>query len=277
MRRDQPHTPHARDIAGASWDPGQYVKFADHRVRPAIDLIGRIPLAAPRRIYDLGCGTGNVTRMLADRWPAADVVGIDHSPQMLKQARATPSRVRWQHGDLADWQPDGTPSLLFANAVIHWLPDHRSLITRLWSLLPAGGCLAVQAPMSWDLSSHRLMRETLAGGGAGGAPLGDTELRRAMASRSLHEPAFYYDLLASDAAHLDVWTTEYLHALTGTDAVLEWVTATSLRPILAGLGDADRATFLDRYRERLMRAYPPRPDGITLYPFRRLFFVAVRG
>ena len=98
-----------------------------------------------------------------------------------------------------------------------------------------------------------------------------------MASRSLHDPGFYYDLLAADAVHLDVWTTEYLHALTGTDAVLEWVTATSLRPILAGLGDADRATFLDRYRERLRRAYPPRPDGTTLYPFLRLFFVAVRG
>ena len=125
--------------------------------------------------------------------------------------------------------------------------------------------------MSWELPSHRLMRETLADGGAEGSPLGDAELRRAVASRGLHDPGFYYDLLAADAAHLDVWTTEYLHALTGTDAVLEWP-ATSLRPILAGLGAADRTTFLDRYRERLARAYPPRPDGVTLYPCRRLFF-----
>ncbi len=277
MRSDQPHTPHAREIAGASWDPGQYLKFADHRLRPAVDLMARIPLTDPLRIYDLGCGTGNVTRMLADRWPAAAVVGIDHSPQMLKQARATPARVRWQHGDLADWKPEEAPSLLFSNAVIHWLPDHRSLIGRLWSLLPPGGCLAVQAPMSWDLPSHRLMRETLAGGGARGEPLGGTRLRQATESRGLSDPDFYYDLLAADATHLDVWTTEYLHALTGTDAVLEWVTATSLRPILAGLGDADRVIFLDRYRERLRSAYPPRPDGTTLYPFLRLFFVAVRG
>ena len=277
MRRDQPHEAHARDIAGASWDPGQYLKFADHRLRPAVDLMGRIPLADPVRIYDLGCGTGNVTRMLADRWPDAAVGGMDHSPQMLQQARATPSRVRWQHGDLAEWQPEAIPSLLFSNAVIHWLPDHRSLIPRLWSLLPPGGCLAVQAPMSWDLPSHRLMRETLADGGAGGTPLGCTELRRAVASRWLHDPEFYYDLLAADAVHLDVWTTEYLQALTGTDAVLEWVTATSLRPILAGLGDADRETYLNAYRERLRCEYPSRPDGTTLYPFRRLFFVAVRG
>ena len=277
MRRDQPHEAHARDIAGASWDPGQYLKFADHRLRPAMDLMGRIPLAHPAHIYDLGCGSGNVTRMLADRWPDAAVGGMDHSPQMLQQARATPSRVRWQHGDLAEWQPEATPSLLFSNAVIQWLPDHRSLIPRLWSLLPPGGCLAVQAPMSWDLPSHRLMRETLAGGGVGGTPLGNTELRRAVASRWLHDPEYYYELLAADAVHLDVWTTEYLHALTGSDAVLEWVTATSLRPILAGLGDADRETYLNEYRERLRRAYPSRPDGTTLYPFRRLFFVAVRG
>ena len=119
--------------------------------------------------------------------------------------------------------------------------------------------------------------ETLVGGGAEGGPLGNAALRRAAASPGLYDPGFYYDLLATDAAHLEMWTTEYLHALTGTDAVLEWVTATSLRPILAGLGAADRAIFLDRYRERLSHAYPQRPDGITLYPFCRLFFVAVRA
>ena len=269
--------PHARDIAGESWDPAQYLKFSDHRLRPALDLMARVPLADPRRIYDLGCGSGHITRMLADRWPAATVVGMDNSPQMLAQARAAPSRVHWEQGDLADWQPAATPSLLFSNAVIQWLPDHGALIPRLWSLLPAGGCLAVQAPMSWDQASHRLMRETLAGGGAGSSPLGGTPLRQAVDNRWLHEPDFYYDLLASDAAHIEVWTTEYLQTLTGADPVLEWVTATGLRPILAGLGDADRATFLNKYGKRLRLAYPRRPDGITLYPFRRLFFVAVRG
>ena len=269
--------PHARDIAGESWDPAQYLKFSDHRLRPALDLMARVPLADPRRICDLGCGSGHITRMLADRWPAATVAGMDNSPQMLAQARATPSRVHWEQGDLADWQPAATPSLLFSNAVIQWLPEHGALIPRLWSLLPAGGCLAVQAPMSWEQASHRLMRETLAAGGTGGSPLGGTELRQAVDNRWLHEPDFYYDLLAADAAHIEVWTTEYLQALTGADPVLEWVTATSLRPILAGLGDADRATFLNQYGERLRSAYPRRADGTTLYPFRRLFFVAVRG
>ena len=269
-------TPHAREFAGESWDPAQYLKFSDHRLRPALDLIERVPLAEPSRIYDLGCGSGHITRLLADRWPQAAVVGMDNSPQMLAKARATPSRVHWEQGDLAHWQPAEVPSLLFSNAAIQWLPEHRTLIPRLWSLLPAGGCLAVQAPLSWDQPSHRLMRDTLADGGAGGSPLGSAELRHAVGNRWLHEPAFYYDLLATDADHIEVWTTEYLQALTGADPVLEWVAATGLRPILAGLGDADRATFLDRYRARLRHAYPRRADGITLYPFHRLFFVAVR-
>ena len=268
--------PHARDVAGRSWDPGQYLKFADHRLRPALDLMGRIPLADPERIYDLGCGSGNVTRLLAERWPGAVVAGVDHSPEMLERARATPSRVRWQHGDLADWQPDAVPSLLYSNAVIQWLPDHRELIPRLWSLLPHGGCLAVQAPLSWEQPSHRLMRETLADGGAGGAPLGSAELRQAVNSRWLHEPDFYYDLLAPESAHLEVWTTEYQHALSGADAVLEWVTGTSLRPVLRALQGSERDAYLEQLRRRLKRAYSRRADGVTLYPFRRLFFVAVR-
>ena len=273
-------TPHAREFAGESWDPAQYLKFSDHRLRPALDLLARVPLADPRHIYDLGCGSGHITRLLADRWPTAGVVGMDNSPQMLAKARATPSRVHWEQGNLVDWHPAAAaapPSLLFSNAVVQWLPDHATLIPRLWSLLPAGGCLAVQAPLSWDQPSHRLMRETLADGGANGSPLGSSELRQAVENRWLHGPAFYYDLLAPGAAHIDVWTTEYLQALTGDDPVLEWVTATGLRPILTGLDDADRAAFLDQYRGRLRHAYPRREDGITLYPFHRLFFVAVHG
>jgi trans-aconitate 2-methyltransferase len=269
-------TPHQRDIAGESWDPGQYLKFADHRLRPALDLLGRIPLEQPRVIYDLGCGSGNVTGILAEAWPNARVVGVDNSPEMLAQAAETESRVQWQHGDLADWQPDTPPSVLYSNAVIQWVPDHQELVPRLWAMLPSGGCLAVQAPMSWDMPSHHIMRDTLTDGGPGDAPIGNVELRQAVGNRWVQNPDFYYDLLAPDAAHLDVWTTEYQHVLTGDDAVLEWVTGTGLRPILNGLNDADRDIYVEKYRQRLNREYPKRADGVTLYPFRRLFFVAVR-
>ncbi len=274
-------TPHQRDLAGESWDPGQYLKFADHRLRPALDLMGRIPLERPQVIYDLGCGSGNVTRLLADRWPQSDVIGMDNSPEMLAQAAGSgdgfaPTRVRWEEGDLAGWRPAETPSVFFSNAVIQWVPDHHELVPRLWGMLPPGGCLAIQAPLSWDMRSHQIMRETLENGGAGGQPIGSPNLRVAVGNRWVQDPDFYYDLLAPEADHLDVWTTEYQHVLTGDDAVLEWVTGTGLRPILNGLEDGERETYLAEYRRRLNAVYPKRPDGVTLYPFRRLFFVAIR-
>ncbi len=272
--------PHQRDLAGESWNPGQYLKFEDNRLRPALDLMGRIPLESPQVVYDLGCGSGNVTRLLADRWPDADVVGMDNSPEMLAQAAGdsdgSAGRIRWQTGDLADWRPDSTPSVLYSNAVIQWVPDHDELVPRLWAMLPPGGCLAVQAPLSWDMRSHQLMREALADGGPGGQAIGPAELRQAVGNRWVQDPDFYYDLLAPQSAHLDVWTTEYQHVLYGDDAVLEWVTGTGLRPILNGLNDNDRETYLAEYRRRLNAEYPKRADGVTLYPFRRLFFVAVR-
>ncbi len=275
-------TPHQRDIAGESWNPGQYLKFADHRLRPALDLMGRIPLENPQVIYDLGCGAGNVTRLLADRWPEADVVGMDNSPEMLERSASSESdgfrgRVRWQMGDLADWQPDATPSVFYSNAVLQWVPNHAELVPRLWGMLPAGACFAVQVPLSWDMRSHHLMRETLADGGPGGSALGSEGLRAAVGNRWVQDPDFYYDLLAANSAHLDVWTTEYQHVLTGEDAVLEWVTSTGLRPILNGLEDGEREVYLEEYRRRLNVEYPRRADDVTLYPFRRLFFVAVRG
>jgi len=160
--------------------------------------------------------------------------------------------------------------------VLQWVPDHSELVPRLWGMLPAGACFAVQVPLSWDMRSHHLMRETLADGGPDGQAVGSAELRRAVGNRWVQDPDFYYDLLAPEAAHLDVWTTEYQHVLTGNDAVLEWVTSTGLRPILNGLADGEREIYLEEYRRRLNAEYPQRADGVTLYPFRRLFFVAVR-
>lgn len=260
---------------GPGWDPGQYLKFGDQRLRPALDLLAQVPLSAPGRVYDLGCGTGEVTRRLAARWPAAQVVGIDRSRAMLDRAAAEPGRVRWIEADLRDWRPEAPADLLFSNATLHWLDDHPSLFPRLVGQLAPGGCLAVQMPLSQDLPSHRLIRETLAEGGPGGRPLGDPELRARAGRWPILDPAAYHDLLADRVRSLDIWTSEYLQVLTGADPVLEWVKGTGLRPLLSALAEPERGQFLAAYAERLRRAYPRRPDGRTLYPFRRLFLVAL--
>ena len=296
--------PAAATGAAGRWDPGQYHMFSDHRRRPALELLARAPPADPGLAVDLGCGTGEVTRLIAERWPGAAVQGVDHSPDMLARARAGDAedeegagdeegaagtaggnggkgeavRVEWIEADIAAWSPASPPGLLYANASLQWVDGHEELFPRLLRSLAPGGVLAVQMPLSREARSHRLMHEVLAGGGPDGAPLGSESLRREIARRWVLDPAEYFDLLATaGAARIDVWTTEYLQALQGEDPVLEWVSGTGLRPILNGLAGEERVRFLDRYRAALRDAYPRRPDGATLYPFRRLFIVAVRA
>jgi trans-aconitate 2-methyltransferase len=257
-----------------SWDPKQYLTFADQRLRPALELLSRVPLADPRVIYDLGCGHGEPTRLIADRWPEARVCGVDSSREMLERAGSTPGRVEWIEADVRAWQPDETPDLIYSNATLQWVDGHRELFPRLLGLLAPGGCLAVQMPLSWPMPSHRLMRQTLEDGGPGGSALGTDELRQRVARKWVDDADEYYDLLVGQTSSIDIWETEYLQILEGDDPVLEWVKGSGLRPILNSLGDAERATYLAEYSRRLREAYPVRPNGRTLYPFRRLFIVA---
>ena len=267
-----------------AWDPGQYHKFSDHRRRPAVELLARVrPADDPGLVVDLGCGSGEVTRLLAERWPSAVTQGVDNSPDMLDRARAGAAPggvgpgIEWIENDIATWTPHRPPGLVYANASLQWVDGHEALFPRLFRTLAPGGALAVQMPRSREACSHLLMSEVLAGGGPGGAPLGSEALRREIARRWVLDPEEYFGLLAEGADRIDIWTTEYLQVLEGEDPVLEWVSGTGLRPILNGLAGSERARFLDRYREALREAYPQRPDGTTLYPFPRLFIVAVRA
>lgn len=253
------------------WNPAQYLKFAAPRLRPALDLLARIDHPSPQRVVDLGCGTGQVTQLLAARWPQAAVCGVDGSAEMLARARTEAPALAWQHADLAHWQPDGPPDVLFSNAALHWLPDHPALFTRLLLALAPQGVLAVQMPRNFHAPSHTLIEATARAGPwrARLAPL----LRPAPVA----EPARYFDWLAPHAAAVDVWETEYLQPLTGPDPVKEWTKGTWLAPLLAALPADEAAAFERDYAARVRAAYPPRADGVTLFPFRRLFIVVRRG
>jgi len=263
-----------------AWNPVQYLKFAGERMRPAIDLIARVPLIAPRTIVDLGCGTGNVTRLLAERYPAATITGVDESLPMLERAAEgrESAPIRWCRGDLAGWAPapdDPAPELLFSNAALHWLDDHARLFPRLYAAVPAGGVLAVQMPNQFSAPSHVALAEVAAG------PRWRDRLAPALRAAPVSPPQAYYDWLATDAEAIDLWSTEYLHVLPATDdgehPVVAWTRGTSLVPFLARLDvDLGRA-FVGEYRERVAAAYPARPDGTVLFPFRRQFLVATRG
>ena len=253
----------------STWDPSQYERFAEPRLRPGLELLARIPVEAPRRVVDLGCGTGNLTAALAARWPEAEVVGVDHSAEMLERAGEVAPAVRFEEGDAETYCPPPGTDILFSNACFHWVRGHEQLLTRLAGSVAPGGALAFQIPISHTEPSHVLMREVLTDLGLGSQALIE-DLERPW----VLDAAEYHRILAPLARSVDVWETRYLQVLTGEDAVYEWVKGTGLRPVLEALEGEDQSRFINAYRAALREAYTAQPDGTTTYPFPRLFVVA---
>lgn len=255
----------------SDWNPRQYLAFADERTRPARDLLAQVPLAAPRIVYDLGCGPGNSTGLLVARFPQAGVIGVDNSPAMLAKAAEACPAARFEEGDLARWVPHQPADLLFSNAALQWVPDHLAVMARLAATLADGGVLAVQMPDNLDEPSHVLMRET-ADTGPWAAKLADA----AGARQPMPGPRDYYDRLKPLFASLDIWHTFYNHVLDGHAGISFWFSSTGLRPFLDPLDADEREAFVAGYTQRLARAYPPCADGRVLLRFPRLFIVGQR-
>jgi trans-aconitate 2-methyltransferase len=253
-----------------TWDPNQYLKFADHRLRPALDLLSRIRAEEPGAVYDLGCGAGNVSKLLAERWPKARTTGVDSSMAMLEKARAAAPRIAFIQAELAAWRAGEPAGVIYSNAALHWLDGHEALFPRLMEQLAPGGTLAIQMPRNHRAASHTSMIEAAEAGPWKAKLAGVTSIR------AVHDPDAYYRVLAPLAARLDIWECEYLQVLEGPNPVVEWTKGTGLRPYLDALDDAARKGFLAAYAERIVAAYPPQPDGKTLFPFRRIFIVAER-
>lgn len=255
----------------ADWNARQYLKFEDERTRPARDLLAQVPLERAAFVVDLGCGPGNSTELLAERFPEAELLGLDTSPDMLASARKRLPRARFEPGDASAFTLARPADLIFANAVLQWVPEHEALFPRLLSQLAPGGVLAVQMPDNLDEPSHVAMRETAMTG-----PWAE-KLAGAVGARTvLPPPGAYYDLLADGAARIDIWHTIYNHPLAGVSAIVEWVKGTGLRPFTDPLEGDEKAQFLEEYRQRLVAPYRPQKDGNVLLAFPRLFIVARR-
>jgi trans-aconitate 2-methyltransferase len=249
------------------WDPKQYLRYGDERGRAFVELIARVGADDPADVVDLGCGPGNLTRLLTERWPSANVVGIDSSAEMIAAA-ASGARLEFRVGDLRDWEPSRPVDVLVSNATLQWVPGHVSLLPRLVGCVADEGWFAFQVPGNFSSPSHVLL-EQLIHSARWSSALGSVP------QPSSHDPAVYLDTLSSWGCEVDAWETTYVHVLRGADPVLEWVKGTALRPLLAALAPGDRTEFLTSYRAMLREAYPPSEVG-TVYPFRRVFAVARR-
>lgn len=260
-----------RTVSGGAglWNPSTYLSFQQQRDRPARDLLDRIAVPAPNHVVDLGCGAGNVTAEIAQRWPNASVEAIDSSPEMVRATRERGFDARI--GDVRDWRPAPETDMVFCNAVLQWVPEHLDLLRGWVPELANGARFAFQVPGNFDAASHVLVRELAAEphwrDRLGGALLGNDVVLSAVD---------YADALAGPDVGVDTWETTYVHALEGADPVLEWVSGTTLRPIRAALSESAWEEFRAELAPRLRKAYPPRSDGVTWFPFRRVFVLLHR-
>lgn len=254
-----------------SWDPARYLAYADERGRPFVELLARVDRVVgpdPREVVDLGCGPGNLTDLLAERWPQARVTGLDASPEMIATARERGSRVTYDVADLRHWHPERPVDVLVSNATLQWVSGHLALLPDLVDALAPAGVLAVQVPGNFDQPSHTI-RSDLA------AEEPYAQHIRDVAVPAAHDAATYLRALHDAGCEVDAWETTYLHVLHGEDPVFTWVTGTGARPTLAALPDDVRPAFEAEFRRRLRAAYPDDGHGVVL-PFRRVFVVARR-
>ena len=254
------------------WDPVQYGRFAGPRSRAFLDLLAHVEHDAPRLVADLGCGSGELTALLAERWPGALVLGVDSSPEMLDRARKheIPGRLELVLADISDldgWSAGRSFDVLVANASLQWVPGHLELRGDLARSLRPGGVLAVQVPGNFEAPSHRAVRELCA------SPRWQQRVGDAANRAAVHDPATYLAELARQGLEVEAWETTYLHLLGGHDAVVEWLKGTTLRPVLDLLSPGEQGELLTELGRRLAPVYPETELG-TILPFRRIFFVA---
>lgn len=251
-----------------TWDPDRYLGFEGHRLRPALDLLARIPDVGEGEVWDLGCGTGNVTTLLAERFAAASIHGLDDSAEMLAAAPYD-AGIDWVLADIAGWDPPAPVHLVYSNAALHWLPDHQALFPRIARTLAPGGVLAVQMPRNFDEPTHVELKETAL------SPKWSDAVGHIPGPAPVHEPAAYLEWLRPEVGAIDIWETIYTQVLEGEDAVANWTRGTAGIPYLEALGERGDE-FYAEYASALRDAHPMRADGTTVLPFRRLFIVATR-
>jgi trans-aconitate 2-methyltransferase len=252
----------------SDWNPSNYLKFKNERTQPAIDLVQRIPINNPQFIIDLGCGPGNSTRILAERWPKANIVAIDSSPEMINKARSENDTISWKTADIDQYSDTCRYDIVFSNAALQWIMNHGELIPRLFKMTNTHGILAAQVPLNCDSPLHQAV-----------ICVSHSKRWSDFASKcnnllNYQSASYYYDILSKLSAEFYIWETTYMHVMENHNSLIEWYRTTGMRPYLDALpDDTSRAQFEHDVLTICQNDYSLQKDGKLLFPFRRLFFM----
>ncbi|MCL2512716.1 MAG: methyltransferase domain-containing protein [Oscillospiraceae bacterium] len=254
----------------SDWNPNIYLSFEKERTQPSIDLAMRIGMDSPKRIIDIGCGSGSSTAVLKSRWPAAEIVGLDNSKSMLERAKEKTPGIEWVCGDASgDLSHLGAFDIVFSNAAIQWMPNHPLLLKNLYSILTDGGIFAVQVPYTADRPIYKELQKLIS------VPKWKNRFAAVSTVSSFHAADYYYDILSGLPSNVELWVTEYFHIMPDHKSVIKWYSGTGLRPYLDCFSDgSEKEEFLNEYESNLKKSYPPQPNGKILFPFKRIFFTA---
>jgi trans-aconitate 2-methyltransferase len=251
------------------WNPELYLKFDKERTQPSVDLVSRIEYDKPNKIIDIGCGPGNSTQVLVVRWPDAQIIGIDNSAAMIEKAKKDYPNQEWQVIDAGTDTIEGKYDIVFSNATIQWIPNHKELLKKFYNLLTNNGVLAVQVPLFWDMPIGKKLIEIVKNG------RWNSIAKEVVEMFTIHNASFYYDSLCENYHSIDIWVSDYFHILNSQFSILEMIRSTALRPILEKLkNDSDKKEFEEMVLKEIAKDYPLQKDGKVLFPFKRLFFMA---
>lgn len=251
------------------WNPELYLKFNKERIQPSIDLVSRIDYNNPEKLIDIGCGPGNSTQILHQRWPNADIVGADNSPAMIEKATKDYPNQKWLLADAGKDEIGGKFDIVFSNATIQWIPNHADLIEKFANILNNNGILAVQLPLFLDMPISKSIAETA------GLPKWSSATKGINELFTIHDARFYFDLLSKYFSRIEIWTTDYYHVMDSQAAILEMMKPTGMKPYLEKISnDTDKIKFETLVLDKIKNDYPSQKNGKVIFPFKRLFFIA---
>ena len=251
----------------SNWNSELYLKFKQQRTQPAIDLVSRVRSLAPENIIDIGCGPGNSTAVLKSFFPMARLLGVDSSQNMIDKAKQAHPDIDFALGDAHEIS--GGYDLIFSNACLQWIPDHKELLPELMGKLNDGGTLAVQIPCNGNEPLYRIVFEVAADPKWGFQNI-------ALEPNGVLSSEEYFNILSACSSSFDIWETVYYHALPSHQALLDWIKGTRLRPYLNALSKEQAALFEKEILDRATEAYPVMKNGTVILKFRRLFFTATK-